>query len=56
MLVHSDPEGAKNLLALGQQDVNERWKLYEKLAAAPPNGGEKTEAPVAKPVDKEVNA
>jgi len=32
MLAHSDPERAKKLLALAQQDVDARWKLYERLA------------------------
>jgi pyruvate-ferredoxin/flavodoxin oxidoreductase len=39
MLTHSDPEGAKALLILAQQDVNDRWKLYERMAATPTNGG-----------------
>ncbi len=32
MLRQSNPEAAKELLALGQQDVNDRWKRYEALA------------------------
>jgi pyruvate-ferredoxin/flavodoxin oxidoreductase len=49
MLVHSKPEAAARLLDLAQNDVNERWKMYERLAmqqtkeespaAAPGNGG-----------------
>ena len=35
MLVHSDPEAARHLLELAQQDVNERWRLYENWAAMP---------------------
>jgi len=38
MLTHSDPEAAKRLLKLAQEDVNTRWKLYERLAAQPTNG------------------
>ena len=33
MLVASDPQRAKQLLAQGQEDVNARWKLYEHMAA-----------------------
>jgi pyruvate-ferredoxin/flavodoxin oxidoreductase len=32
MLRQSNPEAAKELLVLGQQDVNTRWKRYEALA------------------------
>jgi pyruvate-ferredoxin/flavodoxin oxidoreductase len=35
MLVHSDPEAAKRLLQLAQEDVRNRWRLYENLAAPP---------------------
>jgi len=35
MLVKSNPEEAKKLLALAQQDVNEHWKLYDYLAHEP---------------------
>ena len=38
MLVHSDPEAAKRLLALAQEEVAKRWKLYEHLASMPGNG------------------
>lgn len=38
MLVRSDPEAARNLLALAKQDVLERWKLYEYFAAMPADG------------------
>ena len=34
MLAHSDPEAAKELLQLAQEDVNTRWRQYENLAAA----------------------
>ncbi|MGA2183270.1 MAG: pyruvate:ferredoxin (flavodoxin) oxidoreductase [Bryobacteraceae bacterium] len=36
MLVHSDPEVAKQLLKEAEQDVRVRWKMYEQLAAAVP--------------------
>ncbi|TAN35890.1 MAG: pyruvate:ferredoxin (flavodoxin) oxidoreductase [Verrucomicrobia bacterium] len=36
MLTHSNPEVAKQLLEDGQKFVNDRWAMYEKLAA---NGG-----------------
>jgi pyruvate-ferredoxin/flavodoxin oxidoreductase len=32
MLVRSDPERARHLLALAQADVDERWRYYEQLA------------------------
>jgi pyruvate-ferredoxin/flavodoxin oxidoreductase len=32
MLVNSDPEEAKKLLQQAQQNVNERWKLYQHMA------------------------
>ena len=35
MLVHSNPEVARKLLAEAQEDVAQRWKLYERMAAAP---------------------
>lgn len=33
MLVHSNPEAAKRLLAAAQEDVTARWKQYEHMAA-----------------------
>jgi pyruvate-ferredoxin/flavodoxin oxidoreductase len=33
MLAHSDPEAAKRLLELAQEDVNTRWRMYENWAA-----------------------
>ncbi len=33
MLTQSQPEDAERLLGLAQQDVNERWKMYEQLAS-----------------------
>jgi pyruvate-ferredoxin/flavodoxin oxidoreductase len=41
MLVHSDPEAAKRLLELAQEDVNTRWRLYENWAAMLVNAAEK---------------
>jgi pyruvate-ferredoxin/flavodoxin oxidoreductase len=38
MLVHSNPEAAKHLLTLAEEEVLKRWKLYEHLAAMPGNG------------------
>ena len=35
MLVQSRPEVARELLQLAEQDVRDRWRLYETLAAAP---------------------
>ena len=35
MLVKSNPEEAKKLLTLAQQDVNEHWKLYDYMAHEP---------------------
>jgi pyruvate-ferredoxin/flavodoxin oxidoreductase len=36
ILKNSDPKAAQELLRLAQEDVDDRWKLYERLAAAPP--------------------
>ncbi len=33
MLTKSDPEAAKRLMALAEEDVKKRWKVYEELAA-----------------------
>jgi pyruvate-ferredoxin/flavodoxin oxidoreductase len=33
MLVNSDPDQAKKLLKEAQDNVNERWKLYQHMAA-----------------------
>ena len=35
MLVKSNPEEAKKLLTLAQQDVNQQWKLYDYMAHEP---------------------
>jgi pyruvate-ferredoxin/flavodoxin oxidoreductase len=44
MLVQSRPETARELLLLAEQDVRDRWRLYETLAAAP--SGQLAVAPV----------
>jgi pyruvate-ferredoxin/flavodoxin oxidoreductase len=38
MLVRSNPEAARHLLAVAQEEVNKRWRLYEHLASMPGNG------------------
>ncbi len=38
MLAKSNPEHAKELLALAEEDVASRWKLYEHMAHQPSNG------------------
>ncbi|HXZ79534.1 MAG TPA: pyruvate:ferredoxin (flavodoxin) oxidoreductase, partial [Terriglobales bacterium] len=45
MLTHSHPEEAKELLQEAQQDVVNRWKLYEYWASMPANGAGKPTAP-----------
>ncbi|MDR3697981.1 MAG: pyruvate:ferredoxin (flavodoxin) oxidoreductase [Candidatus Sulfopaludibacter sp.] len=40
MLVKSNPEEAKRLLGLAQEDVAARWKLYDYMAHEPANGAE----------------
>jgi len=37
MLARSEPEAAKKLLELAQEDVRSRWHLYESWAAMSPN-------------------
>jgi pyruvate-ferredoxin/flavodoxin oxidoreductase len=41
MLAKSSPDQAKKLLALAEEDVASRWKLYDYWAHMPVNGGEK---------------
>jgi pyruvate-ferredoxin/flavodoxin oxidoreductase len=41
MLVKSNPEEAKKLLGLAEEDVASRWRLYDYMAHEPANGGEK---------------
>ena len=43
MLAKSNPEAARDLLKLAQQDVQQRWKLYEHLASMPGNGADEKE-------------
>jgi pyruvate-ferredoxin/flavodoxin oxidoreductase len=43
MLAHSDPEGARALIAQAQKEIHERWNLYEHLASVPVNGAAKEE-------------
>jgi pyruvate-ferredoxin/flavodoxin oxidoreductase len=38
MLVRSNPEAARQLLSLAQEEVRKRWKLYEHLASMPGDG------------------
>ncbi|HKS94644.1 MAG TPA: thiamine pyrophosphate-dependent enzyme, partial [Terriglobia bacterium] len=38
MLAHTDPEAARKLLEQAQEDVRERWRLYENWAAMSVNG------------------
>ena len=61
MLARSDPETARNLLRIAQDDVNRNWQVYQNRATAPPdqsvtgesNGdAEPVEAAGAKPEDK----
>jgi pyruvate-ferredoxin/flavodoxin oxidoreductase len=40
MLAKSNPDQAKKLLALAEEDVASRWKLYDYLAHQPVNGVE----------------
>jgi pyruvate-ferredoxin/flavodoxin oxidoreductase len=39
MLARSRPDDAKRLLDLGQEDINDRWRLYEQLAGVGRGGG-----------------
>jgi pyruvate-ferredoxin/flavodoxin oxidoreductase len=41
MLVKSNPEEAKKLLGLAEQDVSSRWRLYDYMSHEPANGGDK---------------
>jgi len=44
MLVKSDPQAAKKLLVLAQDDVKKRWRLYEHWAAMQVDGAAKEKA------------
>jgi pyruvate-ferredoxin/flavodoxin oxidoreductase len=41
MLVKSNPEEAKKLLGLAEEDVAAKWRLYDYMAHEPANGGDK---------------
>jgi pyruvate-ferredoxin/flavodoxin oxidoreductase len=41
MLTHSDPQAAKILLQFAEEDVRNRWRVYQNLAAMPVNGAAK---------------
>jgi pyruvate-ferredoxin/flavodoxin oxidoreductase len=47
MLVKSNPEEARNLLALAEEDVKSRWKLYEYMSSMPMNGNTPGNAPTS---------
>ena len=55
MLVHSDPDAARRLLAEAQQDVDRRWQFYQNLAAMPSSGSAEPAAS-EKPAPQEVKA
>jgi hypothetical protein len=38
MLAHSDPEAARRLMGLAQEDVLARWRVYEQWATMRPAG------------------
>jgi len=48
MLVKSNPDHAKTLLAEAEEDVASRWKLYEYMAHQPMNGGPEKNTEVKK--------
>jgi len=41
MLKHSDPQAAKLLLQFAEEDVSNRWRVYQNMAAMPVNGAVK---------------
>ncbi len=41
MLTHSDPQAAKLLLQFAEEDVRNRWRVYQNMAAMPVNGAAK---------------
>jgi hypothetical protein len=45
MLAHSDPQAAKALLQIAQQEVTSRWRLYEHWAAMPMGAKKAEEKP-----------
>jgi pyruvate-ferredoxin/flavodoxin oxidoreductase len=52
MLKHSQPEAAKRLFELAQEDVRRRWRQYEYLAAMPGDGAPQPVASTTKEEDK----
>ena len=52
MLKHSQPEAAKHLFELAQEDVRRRWRQYEYLAAMPGDGAPQPVASATKEEDK----
>ena len=55
MLAKSNPDEAHRLLDLAQQDVLDRWKIYENMVHMPIDGTPSTPvAPAAKPAAQEV--
>ena len=42
MLAKSNPEHAKELLKLAEEDVASRWKIYEHMSHQPSNGAQET--------------
>jgi len=51
MLTKTHPDLAKKLMEEAQNDVNEKWKMYEQLASA---GNEKDESKSVKEEEKSV--
>jgi len=56
MLTRSKPQEAERLLALGQQDINTRWALYEQLADARQSAAGAAEGPDGNGAKKSVSA
>jgi len=52
MLLRSDPEAARELLKLAQDDVEREWRVYSARAAMPGRGETPHIAPPEKPEDK----
>jgi len=51
MLARSKPEASERLMALGQQDINERWHFYEQLAGVSRGAGDGNGGKAAKEVE-----
>ncbi len=56
MLANSKPEASARLLELGQQDIDERWHLYEQLAGVDRSMESEGNGSSNKPQTKEVKA